>query len=199
MAAWRELDGFTYTRWTEVELDELPMRNRDLYERAEECAVPGGVHTFRSDVARYEILWLYGGTYADSDNEIVDRNRLTELLRSAKPWLPWEVQGRSAANSLLHFPPKHAFVDRLIRDLPHHVETVRRRHGRVRTVRLTGPRYVTRQLRRAGLDAPVMLDEATCFPYGYAELDKAGGEYGDAVVAHHFANQRRIHGKELSL
>ncbi len=53
-----------YRLWTDTELQDLPMINRDMYE----AAVNYGE---RSDIARYEILYQFGGLYIDTDEECI--------------------------------------------------------------------------------------------------------------------------------
>lgn len=61
---WKSLKklGFKYKLWTEKELAKLPMINRDIYNQSENLGE-------KSDIARIEILNLYGGIYADTDYE----------------------------------------------------------------------------------------------------------------------------------
>jgi len=51
-----------YYLWTEETLAAVPMRNKDLYKAARNYGE-------KSDIARYEILYLYGGLYIDTDFE----------------------------------------------------------------------------------------------------------------------------------
>ena len=49
-----------YRLWTEKEIEELGMTNKDLYDFA--CN-----YGERSDLAKYEIIYRYGGVYIDTD------------------------------------------------------------------------------------------------------------------------------------
>jgi mannosyltransferase OCH1-like enzyme len=51
-----------YKLWTEKELTILPMKNRRLYEKSINYGE-------KSDIARYEILYQFGGLYVDTDYE----------------------------------------------------------------------------------------------------------------------------------
>ena len=51
-----------YKLWTNKELNEIYMKNRSIYESTDNIG-------FKSDIARYEILYKYGGIYIDTDFE----------------------------------------------------------------------------------------------------------------------------------
>ena len=51
-----------YKLWTNREINQLSMRNRTLYDSTNNIG-------FKSDIARYEILYKYGGIYIDTDFE----------------------------------------------------------------------------------------------------------------------------------
>ncbi len=51
-----------YKLWTEKEIDALSLKNREMYD----YAVNYGE---KSDIARYEILYRFGGVYVDTDFE----------------------------------------------------------------------------------------------------------------------------------
>jgi inositol phosphorylceramide mannosyltransferase catalytic subunit len=51
-----------YRLWTEKEIDQLHMENRDLYDASYNFGE-------KSDIARYEILYQFGGIYVDTDYE----------------------------------------------------------------------------------------------------------------------------------
>lgn len=52
--------GYVYVLWRDDDLKHLKMHNRALYDA--EPTLPG-----KADVARYEILYRYGGVYVDAD------------------------------------------------------------------------------------------------------------------------------------
>ncbi|MGZ8651763.1 MAG: glycosyltransferase family 32 protein [Actinomycetota bacterium] len=55
---------FTYRLWGEDALDDLGLRNEDVYRRYLEA----GLYDGAADVARIEILHRIGGVYADADS-----------------------------------------------------------------------------------------------------------------------------------
>ena len=60
---WQKMfPGWQYTLWTDKEIRKLPLRNRRLYEEETNYGA-------MADVARYEILYMFGGIYLDADFE----------------------------------------------------------------------------------------------------------------------------------
>ena len=55
--------GWEYKLWRENDLEEIPMKNREIYKYYKERNNYQGM----SDVARIEILNRYGGIYSDCD------------------------------------------------------------------------------------------------------------------------------------
>ena len=49
-----------YTFWSEKEIDEFGLKNKELYDKAKNYAT-------KSDIARCEILYRLGGLYVDAD------------------------------------------------------------------------------------------------------------------------------------
>lgn len=61
--SWKKYNpDWEYRLWTDKELENLPMQNRDLYDAS--CN-----YGEKSDIARYEILYQFGGLYVDTDFE----------------------------------------------------------------------------------------------------------------------------------
>ena len=60
--SWLELNpGFEYRLWRDADIDALPhLQREDLYSRAQSPVI-------KADIARWEILSLYGGVYVDVD------------------------------------------------------------------------------------------------------------------------------------
>ena len=53
-----------YKLWTNREINQLSMINSSLYDSTKNIG-------FKSDIARYEILYKYGGIYIDTDFECI--------------------------------------------------------------------------------------------------------------------------------
>jgi mannosyltransferase OCH1-like enzyme len=176
--------GWEYRLWTE---DQLPaMRNRALFDEAEELTPAPNVQQFRADVLRYEILWNLGGVYVDIDFECLAP--IDPLIADTEAFAAWEAQDRWVNNAILGAEPAHPFIDRLITGLPASVAHHRGQRPNVST----GPQYLTGLWRRHR-DELTVLDQALFYPYSYADVGtmREHGPWPDAVAVHHWANRRR--------
>lgn len=182
VSGWRDLHPTWDVRvWSEDDLDWL--HNQDIFDRAEQIA-PGHEGQLRSDVARYEILFRFGGVYLDCDLE--PRRPLDDLL-DTECFAAWETDDVWINNAVIGAVPGHDLMHRLVAELPHNVK---RQHGK-RPNHMTGPRFLTPRARAHG----ITLHPARLFyPYRWDELDRAGEEFPDAYAVHHWNNARRRRG-----
>ncbi len=66
-----------YMLWTEKELEELNMENKHIYDLE-------STYNGKSDIARYEILYKYGGIWIDADSVWINDKSLNDLIEGAK-------------------------------------------------------------------------------------------------------------------
>jgi mannosyltransferase OCH1-like enzyme len=181
----RHHPGWEYRLWTD---DNLPvMRNRDLYDRAEELTPAANVGQFRADVLRYELLWSFGGVYVDIDFECLAP--LDDHTADLEAFAAWEVQDTWIANGLMGSEPGHPFIDRLISGL----EASAVHHRGQRPNIAIGPQYLTRTYRRHASELTV-LAARRFYPYLYHQVgtDAEHGPWPEGTIAvHHWANRRR--------
>jgi inositol phosphorylceramide mannosyltransferase catalytic subunit len=176
--------GWEYRLWTD---DNLPaMRNRDLYDRADELTPAHNIGQFRADVLRYELLWSFGGVYVDVDFECLAS--IEHLLDGVDAFAAWEVQDRWIANGLMGAEPGHPFIDRLITGL----EASAEHHRGQRPNIAVGPQYLTQQYRRQ-TDGLTVLPARLFYPYLYSDIGtpREHGPWPGALAVHHWANRRR--------
>lgn len=65
LQTWLDLHpDWEYKLWTNNDIEKLNLENKDLYNRAINYGE-------RSDIARYEILWRFGGLYIDTDFQCI--------------------------------------------------------------------------------------------------------------------------------
>lgn len=192
IGSWHRLQPeWDYRLWQEEDLPEL--QNQDLYDRAPELA-PGFVGQLRADIVRYELLYLHGGVYVDTDMEAL--RPIDELLDGVECFLGWEVENTWANNAIIGAEPLHDFLFQLIENLPANVAA---RTGR-RPNWLSGPKYVTPQLalyRRQGGEGVHVYPREHFYPYAFNELDRAGETFERSFTAHHWDNQRKLRRKPL--
>lgn len=180
--------GWTLRQWGAHEIRLLfPLRNQELYERAEEIA-PSHVGQLRSDILRYEILHRCGGVYVDTDFELL--RPIDELLAGVECFFAWERPGRWINNAIIGATRRHPFLARLIDGLGANI--ARRRRG-ARPNKLSGPQYVT-GVWRDHPDGVRVFPRGWFYPYLWDELERAAEEFPEAYCVHHWANRRRERG-----
>lgn len=173
-------EEWEYRLWRESEILELGLTNQRLWDEAERIS-PQAVEQFRSDIARYEILYRFGGVYVDADFEC--RSSLDHLLDVEV--FAGIVGGRWLNNALLGATPGHVFLEELIRRLP---ENVRRFAAYEGNSKRSGPQFMTPIARKFNVTA---LPEKWFYPYLWNELDREGEEFPDALAVHRWHNRRR--------
>jgi mannosyltransferase OCH1-like enzyme len=182
---WQDLHpGWEYRLWTE---DNLPvMRNRALFDRAEDLVPAPNVQQFRADVLRYEVLWSFGGVYIDIDFECL--SNIEHLIEDLEVFAAWEAQGKWVNNAIMGAEPGLSFIDRIITGL----EASAEHHKGQRPNISTGPQYLTK-LHRRYPGALTVLDQHLFYPYSYADVGtpREHGPFPNAVAIHHWANRRR--------
>lgn len=175
--------------WDEDRVEELrPLHNDSVFRRADKLC-PEHAGQLRADVLRYEILERFGGVWVDADFECL--RDPSPLLEDVRCFAAWEVQDRWANNAIMGAVSTHPFLEQLIRGL---TPSVNRNRG-ARPNKVSGPQYLTRQLKRHGRGVTV-FDQELFYPYGYKEVHDhgPGDTFQGAYAAHHWANQRRERG-----
>ena len=86
---------YQYILWTQNELDRLPMINRNLYQREIKPYA-------KADIARYEILYKYGGIYIDADIIWLGDKSFNTLIKESQSTGFFAAKGskKHLANSL---------------------------------------------------------------------------------------------------
>jgi mannosyltransferase OCH1-like enzyme len=125
--------------WTEADLDEMPMRNRDLYDQAKTLA-PDDWIRWRADVARLEIVYQHGGVYADMDAESVAP--LDPLLDKGCWFVESPNAHGHATQAVFASEAQHPFMAHLLDTMAESA----RRHDDQRINHRVGSRFVARKL-----------------------------------------------------
>ncbi len=96
--------------WGDEEIAWLNLRNRREFLNATEYAQ-------KSDIARYEILYRYGGVYSDSDNEFVNSlNKITPVADFFASYT--DEKRREITNSFMGAVRKSPVMACAIQELP---------------------------------------------------------------------------------
>ena len=179
---WKKLHpAWEFTLWTP---DNIPvLRNQDMYDHPEKWSPMSNPWQWRSDLTRYEILHDQGGVYVDCD---------LEPLRPIDDLLDAEFiareDGRFVNNALMGVAPGSEWSADILDGLRESAW-----NPRDRTNKQIGAYYLTRLVRRH-LEVRILPSELV-YPYHWSELDRRGGDYGDAYTVHHWQNKRTVEGK----
>lgn len=177
--------GWDFKLWTEHEIDELTLQNRALYDRAESIVPRDAVEQFRADIARYEILYAFGGMYTDVDT--VPLKNVEPALEGHREFAAHEDR-TWVGNTYLAAVPEHPIMRTLIDGLPANVHRFRGK----RPNKMSGPQYLTPVWNRHhGHIAP----RAQWFPYSYIDVKRGSvpTEFGpDVYAVHGWDHTRRV-------
>ena len=186
MGGWRALHpGFDYRFWTERNLPALV--NQEIWDKAEAIS-PNAPEQLRSDVARYEILYRYGGIWVDAD--FICQKPIDPLMVGTEAFAGQETS-RWLNNALIGVTARSPFMLELIERLPQNV--IRHPVNRGNNVK-TGPQFFTPIARRHRITE---YPSSFFYPYGWNELDRGSEEFPDAYAVHTWNNQRRLRSRPL--
>lgn len=139
---WRH-DGWEYKLWTDAEIAKLNMHNRVIYDQSDNFGE-------KSDIARLEILYQYGGIYVDTDFECRNIDIFNELHQSFDFYVGFEPleHGFTAkfnmnkfCNALIGSAAHHPLLQDLIINIKANYLAHRRCCG---AIMKTGPSFLTR-------------------------------------------------------
>lgn len=133
MKTWEGWLGWEYKFWTEAEIDKLQMVNRDIYAQATNPSE-------KADIARMEILRLYGGIYVGVDFECVNPLFFYDLARKYTFVLgiePLEHSDNRIGSAFIASAPFHPLISKLVTNLEvgYHINNI--------IMTRTGPDYLT--------------------------------------------------------
>lgn len=169
--------------WTDSQ--SLPgLINQDLFDNAHEI-FPKDWRRFQSDLLRLELLYLFGGTYVDTDVECHGHLNGTPGLMHNGGFLagrsPQERGGEHPiTNCVMFSSPGHPFVAHCIRTLPESVKA----HRKTDLAMCAGPWHLTREYAKKNWDAVTIMSHEEFFD-------------GNTVFTHHWNNGRRQRGEGL--
>lgn len=170
--AWRDTwrrhhPSWRYILWTEETLP--PLANQALFEHVD-------IPAQRVDIARYELLYRYGGIYADTDCEC--RKPFDALAACVSGFVGEERPGYYG-NAVLGFSRHHSFLRSVVDSLPDSW-----RDG-ADILAQTGPGLLTRLL-DSGRPNVVVFPSAYFYPYSCKEPWRRDEPFPDAYAVHHW-------------
>lgn len=164
--------NWDYRLWN---LDNLPfpLHNADLHSRG------AASYAQLADILRYEILYVLGGVYIDTDFECL--RPIDGILDGVRGFACSE-SGRSLSIGILGAEPSSPLMLQCVRNIP-------RRLGLDSPTLETGPAFFTRMILGHGFHNDFTVFPSHWFyPYGYTELHRAGENFPDAYAVHRWAH-----------
>lgn len=143
MKTWSELAGFEYYLWTDEEVKDFKMYNRDLFDATSNLGE-------KSDILRLEILRKYGGVYVDLDYECLKPEVFNELHRGYDFYIGFEPLEHGfthkfnmikVCNAIIGSSPYHPLIEDLITNLKANFLAYQKC---CTAIQKTGPSYLTR-------------------------------------------------------
>lgn len=173
--------GWRAYLWTDRNVPIL--RHSALYRRAEDYVPRDAIYQFRADIIRLELLYDFGGFYADTDTRPL--RPLDAALGGLEVFAAMEDRNW-IGNTYLGSVPGHPIFHDLVSGL---AASARRYKGR-RPNQISGPRYLTPIWRaHGGYTAP----SRQWYPYSYTDVKRntLPDDYDSNVFAIHEWNHTR--------
>jgi mannosyltransferase OCH1-like enzyme len=171
---WREANpDFDYRLWDEGAVDELGLRNEDVYRRY----MAEDLYDGAADVARIEILFRFGGVYADADSVALRPLADAPFMDAGffAPLEPNDDHPGLITNAFMGAEPEHVVLT-WYADVVSRVKTLRPMW------RLTGPGALTSVLTSHDCQDARVLPAWTFFAKGLSGQTVPGG----SPYAQHF-------------
>lgn len=191
--AWRRLHPeWTFITWRDHMLRWL--ENRDLYDAAPDLVPKDAIWQLRSDIARYELLYNYGGLYTDAD--VLPLQAFDDELDGHDTWAGME-DVNWVGNTILYVEPGHQVMKDILTGLRERIEQGARRKARPGWV--SGPRYITQHWHANGCyTAPTRR----VYPYSYGDVKRGSipTSFDDDVLCVHqwFHTQQLLEAKRAN-
>lgn len=186
-----ERHGYETRLWRESDLPD-DLETRPILEAIERNGVNtgGGVPELGvwvqwADVVSYELVWRYGGIYANTDMECL--RSLDGLLADVTGFAGIE-QAPFIGNALFGATQHHPFFRELLDDLPHRYEARAQLGSPMNEV--TGPHCITDAYDRQGPDSLTVFPSDRFYPYLFTEMHREYETFPEAYTSHHWGHQR---------
>ena len=165
--------GWTLREWNEENMP--PLVNQRAFDEVR-------TYSEKSDIARVELLYNYGGVYVDADFECF--KNIEELIGSSTLWVGQDEDDR-ITGSIMGAVAGHGFLEKVMSAIPGSI----RDHAAEGPVSTTGPALLDRiykSCRAAGDPVPDVMPRELFFPYRGDERHRRYEVFPDAYAAHHW-------------
>ncbi|MEQ8175553.1 MAG: glycosyltransferase [Syntrophomonadaceae bacterium] len=148
----------------------IPLTNQKIYDSLN--SLPQ-----KSDVARYEILYRYGGVYVDCDFRCL--KSIEELLPGVEAFAASEGPG-IISNGIIGCVPHNEIMGKVISEL----ESSFDKHIKSRPSYQTGPMYLTRIVKKE--NKFTVFGPELFYPYSYNEKHRRNETFPNAYAVHYW-------------
>lgn len=180
---------WTYKLWTEKEISELKLINKEFYEKEP-------YYIGKADIARYEILYQFGGVFIDADslwiegnnislNKILDMTEKSDMFCAVEP-----VHKQYIANSVIGFSKSHKTLKHVIYFINKNYMDLKSKQSRKRDVWcVTGPKIFTEIIKK--YDTSLILESFYLYPESFhqnnlnIDINKLSELYPKSIMIHY--------------
>lgn len=121
--------------WNDQDLCELNMQNKDLFYKS-------NCYGYKSDLARYEILYRFGGLYVDTDFECL---KSFDFLNCSYEFYVGLFPNQGiVGNSILASVSRHPILKNCIENIKSLPQIINGRESDISVQQVSGPQYLTR-------------------------------------------------------
>ena len=174
--------GWDYKLWTNDDLKNFPMKNRYIFDSSDNIG-------FKSDLARYEILYKYGGIYIDTDFEC-----LKEIPDELRDYDFVSCIGFNYTPELLNGFLMASRQSKMIQELIISLKLPQDTTDPMSIINLSGPKKLTElYFKNYDLNNCMILPSNYCYPYPYFLINSSVKEENE-IESESFA----IHHWEMS-
>lgn len=182
--SWMHIKGWSYKLWSEDELS-LPTLQA-AYDRCK------NYYNMKSDLARLEILYKYGGLYLDCDceclrplplNLFLDTDRFVPIYENDEGWPGLIANGIMGAE--VHCPTILYLISKLVK--------VKRPPHQTQVPFVSGPIWMTKQLKRKQ-DLPLRVMPSILFLPEWVHTDKihvSSADYPNSFGFHYWGGTNK--------
>lgn len=153
---------WTYKLWTEKEIEELNLINKKQYENE-------NFYNGKSDIARYEILYKFGGIFIDADslwiqhslNDILKKSIPCGMFCAEEPVNKWSI-----ANGVIGFSKEHPILELMINHISNNYFNLKKKLKKEREIwQVTGTKPFTEIVKK--YDNKLILESYYFYPESF--------------------------------
>ncbi|MDF2614695.1 MAG: hypothetical protein K0S71_2481 [Clostridia bacterium] len=155
--------------WTDENM--IPLKNQAYYDNAKELAK-------KADIARYELLYQFGGIYIDCDVECL--KNIEPLLSGIEAFAGAE-DDYYITNAIMGCTVHNPIMKCIIENIPVSIQ----KNSALEINYQTGPIFITELLK--GAPQFKVFEKDTFYPYHWTEKYRKGEKFEKAYAVHHWA------------